>query len=115
MSLKGSGIIGYIHVFDCNHTLDIINLPVTYRVNGMGFPEDFFLDHLFSLIQVEPDDITSVCHQGSDIPVAQVEYPFYNFLFCFFNGSLFGSFTDDGFDFIFRYIAFRRRFEWKTK
>ena len=72
----------------------------------MGFLDNFFPDHFLSFIHIEPDDIAAMGHQGSDIPVAQMKYPFNDFLFCLFNGSLFRSFADDGFDFIFRYIAF---------
>ena len=34
-----------------------------------------------------------------------MKYTFNNFLFGFFNRSLFGSFTDDRFNFFFRYLV----------
>jgi len=52
--------------------------------------------------------------QHGDVAVAQVKYSFNNFLFGYFDGSLFSSFIDNGFDFILRNITFRRRFDRKN-
>jgi len=43
-----------------------------------------------------------VGHEGGDIAVAQMEYPFNDLLLCLLDGALFRSFIDDGFDLIFR-------------
>ncbi len=48
-------------------------------------------------------------HQGSDVPVTQVKYPFNDFLFGFIDSSLFGSFIDDRLDLVFRNITIGRR------
>ncbi len=79
----------------------------------MRFFQYFFFDHFFRFVQLKPDDIASVRHQGCDVPVAQMKNPFNDFLFGFFNSSLFGSFIDDRLDLIFRYIAFGGRFDGK--
>ncbi len=60
---------------------------------------------VFIIGYIKPDDITAVGHQGSDVAVAEVEDAFNDLLFCLFNGSLFGAFTDDGLDLFFCYLV----------
>ena len=74
----------------------------------MRFANYFFFYLVFIIIEVEPDDIAPVCHQRCNIPVAEMEHPFNNFLFGFINGAGFSAFSNQSFDFFFRYgIVFR--------
>ena len=98
---EGFVVRGYIHVLDGDDAPDMVDPAFADRVNGVWFPQDLLLDRVFCVVHFEPDDIAPVGHEGGDIPVAQVENPFDDLLFSFFNGALFGAFADDGLDLFF--------------
>src|SRR5579863_4880408 len=99
----------HIEIFDRYHAFDVVDLAVADRIDRMGFTDDLFLHGLFVLVEVEPDNIAPVGHQGSDIPVPEMKDPFYNILFDFFDRALFGAFVDDGLDLVFRDGTILRR------
>ena len=74
-------------------------------INGVGFAHDLFLDRILRVVYFEPDDIAPVCHEGGDVAVAEVEYPFDDLLFGLLYGALFGAFADDGLNFLFRDVV----------
>src|SRR5258707_13218702 len=94
--LEGDIVVGDIEVLYRDHPLDIVDLAIADGIDGMRLADDLFLDGLFVLIQVEPDDIAAVGHQGGDIAVAEVEHPLDDLLFGFLDGTLFGAFVDEG-------------------
>lgn len=53
------------------------------------------------VIEVEPDQLVAVCHDGSQVPVAEVKDASYDILFDFLYFSFIPTFFDDGFNFIF--------------
>jgi hypothetical protein len=111
--LQSDLVSSYIQILDVYHSFNIINLSVTYRVNRVWFLNNFFPDPFPAFIKVKPNDIASVRHQRSDVPVSQMKDAFNDFLLSFFNRSLLSPFTDNGFDLVFRDVALFRRFNRK--
>ena len=57
---------------------------------------------LVAISYVQPDQITPVSHDGAEIPIPEVKYPFHDVLLHLLNLPFGGTFLDDCFDLFFR-------------
>ena len=102
---NGGRWVGSKQVFDTDNPFDMVDIIFTNRIHGMdhflhrGF---YFTDRFFT---IDPGDLAAVCHQGCDITVTEMKYPLNDILFRFFNGTMFCSFADNGFDLFFGYLV----------
>src|SRR3546814_15367571 len=57
--------------------------------------------YIVPVIDIEPYDVATVCHQVDGTFITQAEYPVYDFMLDVFNGTDIGSFVHEGLDFFF--------------
>ena len=88
-----------------NHALHVIQVAIGYRI---GFIQ-VVVQHFFHVVclhgRVQPHHIILVRHDGADFQVTQQEHALHDVLFHRFHSTFFGTFLDDGLDFLFRHLA----------
>ena len=96
-------------VFQIDDAFDIVKLSGSNRIDV----EKIFLDFLAYLLdtvrQIQPDKLAAVCHDRTDITVAQIEHAFHDVLLDFLHFADIKAFFDNRLDLLLRHLVFFSR------